>query len=162
MNDDLRLLYGWVRRTRENLFAYTQALPPETLIHEHPDVGFGSIRNLHAHVANCYLWWLGEVGFGRDSVQVDPQQIPDTAAMRQLFAKVDLLVEEALTRFDDPDRAYDWTHPKTGWKERHSQRWLVMHPITHEFNHKGQILTLGRLLGHSFPSNVDADLVQPL
>ncbi|WP_299427523.1 DinB family protein [uncultured Meiothermus sp.] len=56
MNDDLRVFYGWVRRSREVLFGYCASLPPEIYTQRRPDFGFDSIRNLHVHVANCYLW----------------------------------------------------------------------------------------------------------
>lgn len=99
MNQDLRSLYTWVRRTREVLFDYTQHLPLEIYTLERPDFGFGSIRNLHAHVADCYLWWVGQAG-----LDLDPRLIPDTAAMRGLFAQVDQVVGEALGRFSDLDQ----------------------------------------------------------
>ncbi|WP_376777678.1 DinB family protein [Deinococcus rubellus] len=36
-----------------------------------------------------------------------------------------------------------------------------MHPITHEFHHKGQLLALGRVLGFPLASGGDTDLVLP-
>jgi uncharacterized damage-inducible protein DinB len=36
-----------------------------------------------------------------------------------------------------------------------------MHPLTHEFHHKGQMLAMGRMLGHPFPPGRDTDLVGP-
>lgn len=104
MNQDLRSLYTWVRRTREVLFDYTQHLPLEVYTLERPDFGFGSIRNLHAHVADCYLWWVGRVGLGQAGLELDPRLIPDTAAMRGLFAQVDQVVGEALGRFSALDQ----------------------------------------------------------
>lgn len=163
MNDDLKTLYGWVRSTREILLGYTEGLPAEVYVQERPDFAFGSIRNLHAHVAHCYLWWLGFVRMGKEGYQVDPLQIPDPAAMRKLFARVDSVVEEALEGFSNPDQVYAWAHPTTGWTLNVSGRWLLMHPITHEFHHKGQMVALGRVLGHPavFPSGSDTDLVPP-
>lgn len=142
MNQDLRL-YTWVRRTREVLFDYTQHLPLEIYTLERPDFGFGSIRNLHAHVADCYLWWVGRVGLGQAGLELDPRLIPDTAAMRGLFAQV-----------------YPFHHPSPPSNPMQiSQRWLL-HPITHEFNHKGQMLALGRVLGHPNTA-LDTDRVPP-
>jgi uncharacterized damage-inducible protein DinB len=37
--------------------------------------------------------------------------------------------------------------------------WLVLHPVTHEFHHKGQVVTLLRRLDH--PVTVDLDLPPP-
>ena len=70
MNDDLRVFYAWVRRSREVLLGYCASLPPEIYTQERSDFAFGSIRNLHVHVADGYLWWVGAVGMGR------PQDCP--------------------------------------------------------------------------------------
>lgn len=42
-----------------------------------------------------------------------------------------------------------------------SQRWLLMHPITHEFHHKGQMMTPARIWGYTMPPETDTDLVPP-
>lgn len=163
MNHDLRIFYSWVTRTREIVFEYTARLPEPVYTLERPDFAFGSIRNTHAHVAECYLKWVGQVGLGRPAPAINALEIADTAAMRGWFNKVDAVVEEALAAFAEPDRVHESTNA-SGWVERHSGRWLVMHPITHEFHHKGQMLALGRVLGypHVLPSGQDTDLMQPL
>ncbi|MER3552879.1 MAG: hypothetical protein C4331_00585 [Meiothermus sp.] len=158
MNEDLRLFYGGVRRTREVVFRYCEGLPQEIYVREHPDFGFGSIRNLHTHVAECYLWWVGTVGLGKPEVR--DSVVPDVAAIRELFAKVDGVVEEGLESFTRPDELFTWTNPHGG-QERLSQRWLILHPTTHEFHHKGQMVALGRVLGHPVPSSHDTDLLAP-
>lgn len=162
MNDDLRVFYGWVRRSREVLFGYCASLPPEIYTQERPDFAFGSIRNLHVHVADCYLWWLGSVGMGHPETDLKGADFPNVSTARAAFEGVDRLVEEALDSFNRLDEVYVWTHPRKGWKASVSQRWLLMHPITHEFHHKGQITALGRVLGHPVPGSYDTDLVNPL
>ncbi|GEM83173.1 DinB family protein [Meiothermus hypogaeus] len=163
MNDDLRVFYGWVRRSREILFGYCTSLPPEIYTQERPDFAFGSMRNLHAHVADCYLWWVGTVGLGKPQAPIQGSEVPDVAAMRKVFAQADAVVEEALQTFNQLDQIYEWTHPRKGWKAKVSQRWLLLHPITHEFHHKGQITALGRVLGHPavLSPGMDTDLVNP-
>ncbi len=89
MNDDLRIFYGWVRRSREILFGDCASLPPEIYTQERADFAFGSIRNLHAHVADCYLWWVGTVGLGKPQVPIRGAEVPDVAAMRAVFAQAD-------------------------------------------------------------------------
>lgn len=163
MNQDLRTLYGWVRRSRDIVFSYTENLPLEVYTHNHPDFAYGSIRNIHAHVADCYLWWIEQIGLGKPRLEVDPSSLVDTAAMRKYFDRVDLVVEEALETFDNPDHVFVCNHPNPEVKLTVSQRWLIMHPVTHEFHHKGQMLALGRVRGHPaiFPDGLDTDLVNP-
>lgn len=82
--------------------------------------------------------------------------------MRAVFEGVDRLVEEALRSFDRLDEVYVWTLPREGRKANVSQCWLLMHPITHEFHHKGQMVALGRVLGHPVLDSIETDLVSPL
>jgi uncharacterized damage-inducible protein DinB len=162
VNDDLRTLYGWVKRTREILFEYTQSLPNDVYTLEKPEFAYGSIRNVHAHVAQCYLWWIGRIGLNLDwaALEPHPSSLTDVPAMRQQFRTVDTVVEQALEAFTTPDAILEFQHPRDG-RLKLTQRWLVMHPITHEFHHKGQLLAMGRMLSHPLPSSADADLVLP-
>jgi uncharacterized damage-inducible protein DinB len=160
MNDDLKLMYDWVRRTREVLFEYTASLPADVYTLERPEFAYGSIRNVHAHVADCYLWWVGNVGLKREGIEVDASSIPDVPAMRQRFLEVDAVLKEALENFDRLDTVFAFERPGRDTL-RLTQRWLIVHPVTHEFHHKGQILAMGRVLGHPLPPGGDTDLVLP-
>ncbi len=157
MNDDLTTLYRLVRRTRSGVLDWLDTLPPGTLTERRDEFAFGSLDRIYAHVADCYLGWVGSVGLGRELKAVESGSV---GALREAFKAVDALVEEALGTFDDLDAPLPWTSPE-GQHEVLSRRWLVLHPITHEFHHKGQALALTRVLGHPHPGAPDADLVAP-
>ena len=162
MNNDLELLYSWVKRTRDVLFDYSQNLPSQIYTQEHEGFGFGSIRNLQAHVAECYLWWVGHVGLGQTFRDINPYDLANVTAMRGLFEQVDRTMQAALNEFTNLDVLYSWSSGSSHPPRQISQRWLIMHPITHEFNHKGQMLSLGRILGHPVPpTSEDTDLALP-
>ncbi|GHF62112.1 putative damage-inducible protein DinB [Deinococcus metalli] len=158
MNQDLRTLYPWVKFSRERLFAWAEALPDGVYTQDHPDFAYGSLRNVQAHIAGCYLVWVGRRGLN-DTPHLDSAAIPDVAAMREVFAGVDAVMERAFGAFTTPDEEFDL--PLGNEVLRVTQRWLVMHPITHEFHHKGQMLTMGRVLGHPYPAGPDTDLGAP-
>ena len=80
--------------------------------------------------------------------------------MRERFVFVDSVVIEALEKFENPDAMLEH-HQQNGNVEKLSQRWLIVHPITHEFHHKGQLLALARVLEHPLPAGADTDLVLP-
>ncbi len=160
MNQDLKTMYDLVRRTRNVLLEFTESLPNNIYILERPDFAYGSIRNIHAHVAFCYLAWVGvALGYKRENLIVPAEQILDAKAMRERFKFVDNTVEEALEKFRTPDEPLEFQHRSGPLKV--TQRWLLLHPITHEFHHKGQLLALARILEHPLPGNVDTDLVLP-
>lgn len=158
MNDDLTTLYRLVQRTRAGVFDWLDTLPPGVTSASRPDFAFGSLDGIYAHVADCYLWWVGTVGLGREPVA--PVAGGSVRALREAFATVDAAVDEALATFADLDAPLPWTAPG-GHHEVLSRRWLLLHPITHEFHHKGQALALARVLGHPHPGVPDADLVAP-
>jgi uncharacterized damage-inducible protein DinB len=160
MNDDLKLMYDWVKRTREVLFEYTESLPNDIYTLEHPDFVYGSIRDIHAHVAVTYQWWVGHVGLKRPWIDLKASSIPDVKAMRKTFLEVDAVVEAALEQFKKPDEPLAFERPGRDALQV-TGRWLIMHPVTHEFHHKGQLLTLGRALGYPLPPTGDTDLVLP-
>lgn len=161
MNDDLKLLYGWIKGSRQRVFAWLDTLPPEVFTQERPDFAYGSLRNIQAHVAGCYRVWVGGGGLQLQNWQprLTAADIPDVAAMRAAFAEVDDLLETAFGQFTELDKPLeiDWR----GQPITVTQRWLLMHPMTHEFHHKGQLLALGRVLGHPYPDGPDTDLPLP-
>ena len=159
MNPDLRALYSWVKFSRERLFAWAEALPDGVYTQERPDFAYGSLRNVQAHIADCYLVWIGVRGLGEPQEWVDTKEVPDVAAMRRVYAGVDEVLERAFAAFTTPDEVFDLTLPNEVLQV--TQRWLIMHPVTHEFHHKGQMLTMGRILGHPYPPGPDTDLGVP-
>lgn len=155
--DDLKHFYQLVRRTRTGVLDWLETLPPEVLMEKRGDFAFGSLSGIYAHICDCYLRWVGWVGLGQDERFVPAGSI---RTLRDGFAQVDAVVEEALASFTDLDEPFSWTSPE-GYEEVLTRRWLILHPITHEFHHKGQSLALARVLGHPHPGQPDTDLISP-
>lgn len=160
MDNSLAVMYDLVKRTRDTLFDFTESLPPEIYTFEHPDFAYGSLRNIQAHVAGCYSFWLAEMALELESPPKNFERLPNAPAMRAAFVGIDGLVLQALEAFQNLDAPLELTLPE-GNPMMVSQRWLILHPITHEFHHKGQLLALARVLGHPLPEDMFADLVLP-
>lgn len=159
MNEELRVFYGWVKGSRERVFAWLETLPPEVFTQERSDFAYGSLRNIQAHIVTCYRVWVGRGLNLEGSPRLKAADVPDVATMRAAFGEVDPLLETAFQQFTELDTPLelDWQ----GQPLLVTQRWLLMHPITHEFHHKGQMLALGRVLGHPYPEGPDTDLTVP-
>lgn len=159
MSQPLPQLYEWVRQTREVLFTYCESLPAELYVTTHPGFGHGSIRATHLHVADCYDHWLANFGLREGRSRYKPEDYPDLAAVRRAFAAADATVQRFLARYgasldESVTNSVRWQpEPLTV-----PALWLLSHSITHEFHHKGQIASLGRILGHPAP---DTDLLLP-
>ena len=147
MNQDLKTFYDLTRRTRNKVLDWLGTLPPEVFTKQHDAFAYGSLSKIQSHVATTYLWWVGTVGLETAEIEVEAD---DVAALRKAFAEVDAVVLKALDTFTDIDAPLIWTSP-AGNSVALSKRWLILHPITHKFHHKGQALALARALGPSSP-----------
>ena len=151
--------YEWIRVTRETLFSYCEALKPEDYVRELDGFGFGSIRNLHVHVSNCYEHWLRGFGLWQEPKYVKPETVQSVEEMRKVFGKVNALAEEFLREYEGKwDTVISRTFEETGEVEELTPLWLLTHTVTHEFHHKGQILSMSRQMGYT---PVDSDLISP-
>ena len=157
MNQDLRTFYSLTQRTRAKVLDWLEALPPDVFTQQNDGFAYGSLSAIQAHVAETYLWWVGTVGLGAKEPVV---KVSDVQALREAFAEVDATVLEALDTFTDIDAPFVWTS-SSGEDIALSKRWLILHPITHEFHHKGQALALARAMGHPHPGRPDTDLANP-
>ena len=162
MDTALPTMYDWVKRTREDVFAYCESLPNEIYLRQHPDFPYGSIRDLQAHMAYAYLWWVGRYGVGLEPFDqaAETALITDVSKMRAKFLEVDALLERAFQAFEELDEPLEVIRPGRD-QFMVTQRWLIVRPITHEFHHGGQLLMLGRALGHPLPEDMGTDLVLP-
>ena len=158
MNADLGTFYTLTRRTRAGVLDWLETLPAGVFTQQREDFAYGSLCEIYTHAAQCYLWWVGAVGFGREW-HGDPV-VRDVRELREVFGLVDTILEEALEEWDDWDGPFVYTSAR-GWTDTFTRRWLILHPITHEFHHKGQALALARVLGHPHPGKPDTDLVTP-
>ncbi|WP_181350890.1 DinB family protein [Thalassobacillus sp. CUG 92003] len=157
--DVLKAQYDLVKYTREQLFRFCEGIDEQDYTKEIAGFGWGSIRNLHGHVAECYQSWLGRFGLKDASLPRDSSHIVHVKEMRALFTEVDALVDRFFAAYDG---AYQTEISGTvSWQEAEeslSVLWLMTHTITHEFHHKGQIVSMARQLGYE---PIDTDLLTP-
>jgi uncharacterized damage-inducible protein DinB len=150
--------YALVASARGVLLDYCAGLTPAHFAAPVAAMNHGSIRSLLVHVAGCYGYWLGEVGMGRPAARPQPETVPDVAALRAVFAEVDALVADFARHY-----AAEWLVPKLFNLPRQGQPYeltplqLYTHTLTHEFHHKGQVLSMSRLLGYM---PVDTDVIR--
>lgn len=143
---------------RGALLDYCARLAPAHFAAPVAELNGGSIRGLLVHVAGCYDYWLGQVGLGRAAASVPPETVPDMVALRAVFAAVDALVAEF-----GQHHAAGWLVPKPFMLPRQQRQLeftplqLFTHALTHEFHHKGQVLSMSRLLGYV---PVDTDVIR--
>lgn len=152
--------YALVRATRETLFGFLEEMPHEQLHADVPHFGFRTIARTHLHVAGCYMHWLGHFANVRNAPLYPSEAELNSATVsdiRHWFAESDTLVADFLAMYEG--RFETMIHHPSEPELRLTGLWLMTHTITHEFHHKGQIVTMARILGYVPP---DTDLVVPL
>jgi uncharacterized damage-inducible protein DinB len=148
--------YELICDSRRVLFDYCQTISEEHFIREHSSFGRGgSIRNLLVHIANTYEFWIGKEFLKKEIVFTEYISIGNIAGVVQLFNAIDTILEEFFVVMKQKeDLPID-----TGSNDENSSIAFqyFTHVITHEFHHKGQVLSLSRQLGY-IP--VDTDIMR--
>ncbi|MBO1582523.1 DinB family protein [Bacillus sp. XF8] len=162
MLDVLKQQYSFIRSTREILFTFLEEIPLQKLHSTVPNFGSGSIIKTHIHVADCYRYWLGSFAFNQK--RADFSFTTDYEIEHSNVEKVRIkfeLVDEIVKRFWDEFNAR-WFENIANEVKWQKEPWsttplrLLTHTETHEFHHKGQIVSMARHLGYS-PPNTDLD-----
>ncbi|PFE03281.1 damage-inducible protein DinB [Bacillus cereus] len=162
MLDVLKQQYNFISSTRENLFTFLEEIPPQKLHNTVPNFGSGSIIKTHIHVADCYRYWLGSFACNKKrsdfSFATDYEiEHSDVELVRERFKLVDEIVQRFFDEFNT--RWFENIENEVKWQKEPwstTPLWLLTHTETHEFHHKGQIVSMARHLGYN-PPNTDLD-----
>jgi uncharacterized damage-inducible protein DinB len=117
-----------------------------------------SIADLLVHNANTYISWINNFGLDGNSSFYKAENFMGLKEIKSLFETVDQMVADFLKKYSD-----DLEHPLTavvkhrGFTLTETPLQLYTHAVTHEFHHKGQIVTMSRLLGYT---PVDTDVIR--
>ena len=153
---DLLYQYNLVCSSRGVLLDYCASISATDFVTENSSFGRGSIRNLLVHIGNTYEFWIGMHALKLDMPFTEYKAVSDVFPARAFFLTIDSLVDRFIELYSGrwlEDLALtneDQTFTATPLK-------LFTHVITHEFHHKGQILSLSRHLGY-IP--VDTDIMR--
>ena len=126
-----------------------------------PDFNNRSANYLLVHVADCYFHWLSYYALHipvRELSDMDFKTIP---LIQTLFKRVDQTVDVFLEYFrDETDRMINGVHVTCG-RVITTPVQVFTHVITHEFHHKGQIMSICRMLGHIPPDTDISNFFTP-
>lgn len=148
--------YEYVKSARKTLFQYCKALSDSDFLIEHNLFGRGSIRNLLVHIGNTYEFWIGKHSLNKNLKFTEYNYVNNAKEADSFFFTIDSLMEQFINIY-----AKNYLIDK----EININDKIVManplkiftHVITHEFHHKGQILSLSRHLGYV---PVDTDIIR--
>jgi uncharacterized damage-inducible protein DinB len=145
--------YSFVRSSRQVLLEYCQQISQADLLKENSSFGRGSIRNLLVHIGNTYQFWIGKHGLNLTLNFTPYQSVNTVSEVDSLFSGIDFLVEKFIARSAE-NPLEEFILEINGQPIAASPLKLFSHVITHEYHHKGQILSLSRHLGY-VPADTD-------
>lgn len=158
MTSILQQQYDFVCDSRKALLAYCATLSQGELVQEIPDFGNGSIRNLLIHNANVYQFWIGKFALRQEITFAKAADFFEIKAIQDLYEPVAKLFATFLQKFENQLETPIINKNFSGDKSLEiSPLQLFTHVITHEFHHKGQILSMSRHLGYTPP---DTDVIR--
>jgi uncharacterized damage-inducible protein DinB len=149
--------YQLVRESRTVVFKYCESISPADFTKSVDIFGRGgSIRNLLTHNANTYKFWIGQQILNREMIFSEYEEIKNIRDIKNLFEDVNQLMKDFFRRYIELE-GLKVQYEINGVKAESSLFRIFTHVITHEFHHKGQILSLSRKLGY-IP--VDTDIMR--
>ncbi len=153
----MSLQYDMVRHSRDVLLLYCDTVSPADFLVENSSFGRESMRNLLVHIGNTYEFWLGNQGLQKKDIPFTAYgAVSNVGECRAFFRRIDALMTEFITFF--AKNYLDYIHVElNGASTKATPLKLFTHTITHEFHHKGQILSLSRHLGYT---PVDTDILR--
>jgi uncharacterized damage-inducible protein DinB len=158
MKSLLQAQYNSVKSARQVLLNYCGSMENAGLFKQIAAFNNSSISSLLIHTANTYLHWLV---FADREIPVNyfkEEDIKSISDIQSIYQQVDMAVNDFLTKYaGDYQQSFSKKLPARDKTITVTPLELFTHVITHEFHHKGQILTMSRQLGY-IP--VDTDVIR--
>jgi len=146
--------YELVRSSREVLLDYCAELSADQFIAPVSAFNNSSVQYLLVHIANTYQSWLGNFAMNKNYPFPKTEEVNSLEEIVRQFDEANNTVEEFLNRFD-PEEKISGIATFKRIPMTVTALHLFTHVITHEFHHKGQILSMTRHFGF-VPVDTDA------
>ena len=150
--------YQLVKDAREVIFKFCKTFSNDDYIKPIENFGRGSIRNTQAHIVDAYIHWIANFALNKSVSYLKADTIHSVDNMREEYRNVDEWIEEFLNiHTNQPDKKIVNQLGRRGQVES-TPLALFTHMITHEFHHKGQMVSMARMMGYPPP---DTDIIRP-
>jgi uncharacterized damage-inducible protein DinB len=152
----LKQQYDFVLSSRNTLLTYIGSISEQDFLTENSSFGRGSIRNLLVHVCQTYSAWIGERALGNKQEFLPFENYQTLSDCQNYFNQVNDYMGLFIEKFKGNEQQ-EIELKRNGETLIVNPLKLFTHVITHEFHHKGQIMSLSRHLGYT---PVDADIIR--
>ena len=153
----VRKFHDWTHASLTVLLNHLSTIPATEYGKEVPGFGFRTIRAQVVHIFNCEGFWIQTLQAIPFDDQ-DPANWPTVSDARLLQSQVSMRTLNYLSRLSEQDliAPTELRFPDGDVAVR-TPALILHHVLTHAFHHKGQIVSMCRILG--YPAQ-DTDLNQ--
>lgn len=152
----LKQQYDFVLSSRNTLLNYIGCISENDFLTDNSSFGRGSIRNLLVHICQTYCAWIGERALGIEQEFLPFERYQTLKNCQAYFNQVDKYIGLFTEKFKE-NELQEMELDRNGAVLIVNPLQLFTHVITHEFHHKGQIMSLSRHLGYT---PIDADIIR--
>jgi uncharacterized damage-inducible protein DinB len=153
----MRKLHSWTHSSLTLVLDHLATIPEGDYAKEVSGFGFPTLRAQIMHIFNCEGFWIHTLHGARfeNEEPGDWPSVPDARVLQSRVSANTLAYFSGLT--DEQLNADTELHFSDGDKAVCTPALVLHHVLTHAFHHKGQIVSMCRILGHPAP---DTDLNQ--
>ncbi|MDR3693948.1 DinB family protein [Mucilaginibacter sp.] len=155
MNTLLQKQYLLVQSSRDVVLSFIDTRVGNDLNTPVPAFNNQPIRYFLVHNADCYFHWLAYFGMKQPAKLINSEDFTNVDLIRQLYTRADDIAAAFLESFKDKMEVPVEGHHNRAGLVSATPLQLFTHVTTHEFHHKGQIMTMCRMLGY-IPPDTDA------
>lgn len=156
-SDLLQAQYAMVKQSRAVVFQFLETDLSADIAKPVKTFNDKTISYLYVHIANTYIAWAENFALNGSQPYYDQDEPRTLAQLQNLFVRVDKTMDRFADHFaTDPTRVVKGQKWPGKYIETDAYG-IFTHVITHEFHHKGQAMTMARLLGHIPP---DTDVMR--
>lgn len=152
--------YQWAKQNRKVLLDFCSMIDEKDMNLRIDGFGFQSIKETLIHVADCYHAWIGSFILLKTKKPITPKEHIINVSLNDIklrFEQADEFVNEFFETYSEQmdvpiQKSIPWR--ATAEVISMTPRKLMMHTISHEYHHKGQIVSMARIMGYQ-PPNTD-------
>lgn len=151
------LQYELVKSSRQVVFEFLQEVVKSDILKPISTFNEKTISFMYLHIANTYIAWTGNFALKESDSYYDQEMTIDLMELRNIFDGIDKMMSHFIDHFSTN---HDTSISGYKWPEKYIETnvyGVFTHVLSHEFHHKGQAMTMARLLGHIPP---DTDVMR--
>jgi uncharacterized damage-inducible protein DinB len=153
----MKTQYNYVLGSREIMLNHCAQMLPEKFAEQMKEFKMNSICMLLVHSANAYLYWIGKFGLGKDLKYFADRKDYSAEDIKSMYTVVDSLVAEFTEKYEaNPEAMIEGYNSIAEGNVSYPALQVFLHAVTHEYHHKGQIMSVSSLIGYPPP---DADVI---